>query len=272
MKIKLVSDEKIAETSSKGNQEKWKDGELWYKADQFGYEALSETLISRLLEKSNIEKETPFSFVRYRTEKAVIHGREQTVCVSENFLRKGQSIITLSHLLKKMLGTPVKEQLGRISSDRKRIEYLATKTEEFTGLEQFGEYLTLLFEIDALFYNDDRHLNNIAVIEESGRYSYCPIFDNGASLLSNTRVLQMDIEPLSLIKTLRARPFLSSFTRQMNSARALFGRQLSLDKLTADDIKEELSDILEYYPERDRGFIKDRVCACILTGQKKLNR
>ena len=56
--IKLVSDEKIAETSSKGNQEKWFDVETnqWYKLDQFGYEALSESLISILLEKSNIEK------------------------------------------------------------------------------------------------------------------------------------------------------------------------------------------------------------------------
>ncbi|MCH5184564.1 MAG: hypothetical protein J1F64_00420 [Oscillospiraceae bacterium] len=64
--IKLVTDDKITETSSKGNQEKWFDADTnkWYKLDQFGYEALSETLISKLLEKSNIEKDTPFTFVR----------------------------------------------------------------------------------------------------------------------------------------------------------------------------------------------------------------
>lgn len=28
--------------SSKGNQLKWKDGEIWYKADYTGYEGLSE--------------------------------------------------------------------------------------------------------------------------------------------------------------------------------------------------------------------------------------
>ena len=40
MTVLLVSDEKIAETSSKGNQEKWYDGvtDGWYKLDQFGYE------------------------------------------------------------------------------------------------------------------------------------------------------------------------------------------------------------------------------------------
>ena len=46
MSISLVSDQKIAETSSKGNQEKWYDAgtDSWYKLDQFGYEALAETI------------------------------------------------------------------------------------------------------------------------------------------------------------------------------------------------------------------------------------
>ena len=49
MEIKFVTDEKIAETSSKGNQEKWFDSDFqkWYKVDRLGYEALSETVISR---------------------------------------------------------------------------------------------------------------------------------------------------------------------------------------------------------------------------------
>ena len=60
MSVKFVTNEKIAETSSKGNQEKWRDGGRWYKLDQFGYEALAETLIFRLLEHSNIEQDTVF--------------------------------------------------------------------------------------------------------------------------------------------------------------------------------------------------------------------
>ena len=44
MSIKFVSDEKVAETSSKGNQEKWKYEGRWYKLDQFGYEGLAETV------------------------------------------------------------------------------------------------------------------------------------------------------------------------------------------------------------------------------------
>lgn len=33
MTVHLVSNQKIAETSSKGNQEKWLDSDIWYKLD-----------------------------------------------------------------------------------------------------------------------------------------------------------------------------------------------------------------------------------------------
>lgn len=270
MTIKLVSDDKIAETSSKGNQEKWLDSEsnCWYKLDQFGYEALAETLISTLLEQSNIETDTPFTFVRYRMEKLNAHGRERTGCVSDNFLKPGQSLITVNRLLSNTLGVPLKQKLLQFPSDKRRIAYLAEATAEITGLKEFPQYLTLLFEVDALFCNDDRHLNNIAVIEQSGQYDYCPIFDNGAGLLSNTQLSQMDIAPKALISVLKARPFNTTFTRQMNAARSLYGKQLLMPTLSPEDIRKAVQPLLEYYPARDRGIITDRVTACILLRQK----
>ena len=272
MTVRLVTDEKIAETSSKGNQEKWYDqaADCWYKLDQFGYEALAETVVSVLLEQSNLEMDTPFAFVRYHMERLQVHGRERTGCSSRNFLEPGQALITVNRLLSSHLGKSLREKLIRLSSDKKRIAYLAEMTAEITGLEQFPQYLTLLFEVDALFCNDDRHLNNIAVIEQNGKYDYCPIFDNGAGLLSNTQLSRMDISPPALISALRARPFNTTFTRQMNTARSLYGTQLTLPKRTTNDIQEVLRPILEYYPQRDRGIIADRVEACILTRQKKL--
>lgn len=272
MTIRLVTDEKIAETSSKGNQEKWYDqaSDRWYKLDQFGYEALTETIVSTLLERSNVETDTPFAFVRYHMERLVVHGRERTGCSSKNFLQPGQSLITVNRLLSSHFGKPLREKLVRLSSDKKRIAYLAETTAELTGLEAFPQYLTLLFEVDALFCNDDRHLNNIAVIEQSGKFDYCPIFDNGAGLLSNTQLSQMDIAPSTLISALQARPFNTTFIRQMNTARSLYGTQLIMPRLAARDIQEVLRPALEYYPKRDWGIITDRVEACILTRQKKL--
>lgn len=54
------------------------------------------------------------------------------------------------------------------------------RADSLTELDEFPQYLTLLFEIDTLVLNDDRHLNNIAVIAKDSKFAYCPIFDQGA--------------------------------------------------------------------------------------------
>lgn len=270
MSVELVSNQKIAETSSKGNQEKWFEHGRWYKLDQFGYEALAETFTSKLLECGNIELDTPFRFTRYRMERLHVHGRDRTGCSSENFLHSGQSIVTLSHLFRRNLGYPLKDKLERLPSDKKRIAYLAEETAAITGLREFPEYLTLLFEIDSLVLNDDRHLNNIAVIEKNGGYDYCPIFDQGAGLLSNTQFSPMDISPQALIHELRARPFNTTFNRQLHTVRSLYGSLLKLPHFTHSELMNLLQPLLEYYAFRDRGLIVDRVCETILSRQKEL--
>ena len=269
MTIKLAANDKISGTSSKGNQEKWLEDEYWYKLDQFGYEALAEVMTSKLLEFSNIEKETPFTFVRYEMQIINLHGFERTACVSKNFLKKNQSIITVNTIFKKHSDISIKKKLAGLPSDKKRIEYLANTISEITGLKEFPRYLTLLFEIDSLILNDDRHLNNIAVIREGNKYDYCPVFDNGAGLLSNMQILRNDIEPKGLMKSLTASPFGMTFNRELKSTRALFGSVLELPRFSRDNLKEMLSPLLEYYPKRDRGIITDRVIECILERQKQ---
>ena len=270
MTVKLVTDEKIAETSSKGNQEKWLEDDRWYKLDQFGYEALAETFTSLFLEQSNIESDTPFHFTRYRMEKLNVHGRDRTGCSSANFLQPGQAIVTLSHLFRQHLGGSLKKRLECLPSDKKRIAYLAETTAELTGLQEFPKYLTLLFEIDALVLNDDRHLNNIAVIYQNGKFDYCPIFDQGAGLLSNTQLSPMDIMPKALIAALLARPFNTTFNRQMHTIQSLYGKQLHIPKFNRQELIDALQPLLPYYASRDRGIITDRVCEAILTRQKAL--
>ncbi len=260
--IKLYSDDKIAETSSKGNQEKWQDNGRWYKLDQFGYEGLAEVTVSNLLKLSSIEHNTPFKFVRYSPEIINAHGIDRTGCSSKNFLKKGQSIVTMSHLFKSY-GMPLTESLSRLTSDKRRIAFIAEKTAELTGLDMFPQYLTLIFETDALFLNNDRHLNNIAVLECNGKYDYCPIFDNGAALLSNMMDYPMNIDPEALIKSVHARPLNTTFNRQMIHAVRLYGIQLDIIRITTNDIRKAISDSLEFYPDRDRGIITDRVMTTI---------
>lgn len=54
MAIKLTTGNRIAETSSKGNQEKWQENGRWFKLDMFGYEGLTETVTSALLAQTNL--------------------------------------------------------------------------------------------------------------------------------------------------------------------------------------------------------------------------
>ena len=90
--------------------------------------------------------------------------------------------------------------------------------------------------MDALFLNDDRHSNNIAVLECDGKYDYCPIFDNGAGLFSNMRTASMDIEPKALIVAQRAHSFGMTFNRQAGAVRALYGKQLYMPMLSRERI------------------------------------
>lgn len=263
--MRVVSDKIIAETSSKGNQEKWFDDINWYKIDQFGYEALAETVISALLEFCRFDNK--FSFVKYDIMESIVHNRRRVGCVSKNFLKENQSIITINRLISNEIGRPLVKKLRSFSSNVKCIEYIVNKTKEITGLEHFGEYLTLVFEIDALFLNEDRHLNNIAVCYSNEGYDYCPIFDNGAGLLSDVRSYGYDIEPKGLYAEVKAQPFGMSFTRQVNTMRKLYGRQLYVN-FDINDVNNVLDKAVEFYPERDRGLIKDRVEFCV---KKQLN-
>ncbi len=268
MKIKLISDKKIAETSSKGNQEKWFDesANKWYKLDQYGYEAAAEAVASRLAKLGNIQK---FGYVKYYVESVEVHGYKRLASVSESFLGAGCSIITLNQLLSKADRKPLVTVLAKLSSNKKRIEYIAEKTAEVTGLKDFPKYLTMLFEFDGLILNTDRHLNNIAVIEKSGKYDYCPFFDNGAAFLSDTRIYPMDILPKALISSAVALPFSTTFNRQINICRELYGKQLEMPELDRKTISAIAEPFIEFYPKRDKSLISGRITECILIRQKK---
>jgi hypothetical protein len=251
----------IALTSSKGNQEKWCEDGRWYKLDLFGYEALAEVLCSHLLSKWEI----PFRAVPYHMEMLTVDGKLRTGCSSPDFLLTGQSVVTAAQLLRRYIGSDYRAVMAGLPSDKQRILWLADTIRQMTGLDDFGAYLTLLFEIDTLFANDDRHLNNIAVLRTvDGGFDYCPIFDLGAALLSNTQVCRYDIAPQALLSSLRAAPFSMNFSRMMHTAQAQFGVQLHPDR---SDIEDALGAVLprltEYYPARDRADITDRVKAVL---------
>lgn len=267
MPVRLTTGNRIAETSSKGNQEKWMENGRWYKLDLFGYEGLAETVTSQLLQQTNID-ELGFRYVTYRMERMEAHRRIRNGCSSPNFLMSGESILTLADLFRKGIGPQWQKIASRQPNLSAKVRWMVEQTVNLTGLQRFGDYMTLLFEVDMLFGNEDRHLNNIAVLRRGEMFDYCPIFDFGAGLLSNIRDYPMEIDPGALLKNLRAQPLNTTFARQVHAAQSVYGSQLK-NFFSMADVTAALEEPLQFYAERDQSYISDRVRTCI---QKQMGR
>lgn len=109
-----------------------------------------------------------------------------------------------------------------------------------------------------LFGNENRHLNNIAVLRRGEGFDYCPLFDFGAGLLSNTRDYPLDIEPRAHLRLLRALPLGTTFGRHVQAAQTVYGPQLERG-FTVDDIVDALAGPLKFYAQRDM-ILKVTVC------------
>lgn len=268
MAITLHTGDRIGESSSKGNQEKWLEEGRWYKVDLFGYEGLVETVASQLLALTNLEV-LGISWVSYRMERLEVHRHQRNGCSSPNFLQEDQSLLTLAELFRKGIGPGWKAQISHTPNLKSRVQWLVEQTEQITGLTQFGQYLTTLWEADMLFGNEDRHLNNIAVLRGKEGFAYCPFFDFGAGLLSNTRDYPMDIAPKAQVGQLQAQPLRTTFARQVHAAQELYGPQLQW-AFKQEDMEAPVEEPLSYYAQRDIPLVRDRVKTCLNLQQKKL--
>ncbi len=268
----LYTKDIVAATSSKGNQEKWfdRESEQWYKLDTGCFEAYAETVAAALFAQSNIEQELGFSVVRYQVAPVSVHQKQHIACVSSNFLQEGQELITLAHLLKRVVGADYQQVLfGGRKTIPQKVEALVNAVSDATGLQGFGAYLTLLLECDMLILNEDRHLNNIAVVRGADGYSYCPLFDHGISFLLDPNTYPLDVQAEAFVKQVRARPFQCSFAAGVRAARALYGRQIVLPaQLT--DFYQATEDAAQEYPKFYQSYLKERVCSVVELQRKKL--
>lgn len=211
--------------SSKGNQQKWlKDG-TWYKADYTGYEGLAEYMVSHLLQKSSLSKE---EYVLYDTEQMQYKAARFRGCKSKDFLPEGWNLITLERLFQNMYGQSLNRSIYHIQNYENRLEFIVNQTIRMTGLEKFGEYMSKLLTIDALFLNEDRHTHNIAVLmDEAGEFHYCPFFDHGAGLLSDvTMDYPMNRDIYEAIDDVDAKTFCRNFEKQLEIAEKIYGTNM----------------------------------------------
>ena len=252
--IKLSSEELKENTmkSSKGNQMKWFQNNAWYKADYTGYEGLSEYAVSKLLKFSNLEKT---DYTEYEWEEIEYQDYKFVGCKSNNFMPDGWQLITLERLFMNYYGESLNRSIYSIDSYENRAKFIVDQTIRMTNLHDFGVYFSQLMTIDAFFLNEDRHTHNIAVLlDEKGNYHYCPIFDNGAGLLSDTKLdYPMSRDVYSLIKKVKSKTFSTSFDEQLDVVEKLYGKNLSFS-FTKKDVEDILYSNILYSKE-----IKDRV-------------
>ena len=247
--------------SSKGNQLKWTDGNIWYKADYTGYEGLSEYVISHLLKKTSLKEG---EFVLYDFEEIKYNAQVFQGCKSKNFLDNDWQIITLERLFQSFIGVGLSKIICSMNAEEERLKFIVEQAERITGLKHFGIYISKLLTVDTFFLNEDRHTHNIAVLMNgNGEFAYCPIFDNGAGLLADTT---MDY-PLSgnvyvLEKSVKPKTFCSSFDEQLEIAEKLYGQHISFSFT-----KQDVAGLIAKAPYSD--VIKNRVETVILNRMRK---
>lgn len=239
----------INQTTSRGNQNKLQLGSYWYKFDTNGYEGLTEYIISRILLKNKV------NCVKYDLVQANISGELRNGVKSLNFKSPEQEVVTLGKLFTAYGYSLTSKEYNRLSTLDK-IEYVLDKVNTITHINCFGEYLANLLYIDRIFLNEDRHFNNIAFLYDSliKTYSLPPIFDNGASLLSDTK----DYYPLGesiyrLLRKVKAKPFNVDFMQQCAAMDTFYRPSITIE-YSIDEILDMVYST--QYSER----IKERVC------------
>ncbi len=240
--------------SSKGNQLKWENKGIWYKADYTGYEGLVEYVISHLLKKSSLQDE---EYVLYDLEKIRYKNQIYNGAKSHNFLEDGWQLITLERLFKNFTGESLYQSVYRIKDHENRLKFLVNQVERMTGLRGFGIYMNKLLTLDALFLNEDRHMHNIAVLmNDKGEFAYCPIFDNGAALLADTKMdYPLGDSVNDLIGQARAKTFSLNFEEQLEVSEMLYGTHLKFS-FTEQDVNE-LLEAVEAYSEEEKIRVKE---------------
>ena len=219
-------------STSDGSQIKYNYNNKWYKIDKFGGEAESETLVSLLLECSNMPEE---KYVRY--SKINING--QLGCVSNDFRldKNNEEFITFYRLYKNLYGHDLASITSRMDYDD-AIMYVIDFVKDTLDLDTTA-YLANIFYLDEIILNTDRHFNNYGIIMANDSYREAPIFDNGKSLLTGQKCIETDTID-KIIKEVYSKSFSPNF--KLNSDYLKKYRTLEFEK---DKILEKL----EHHPD-----------------------
>lgn len=163
-------------------------------------------------------------------------------------------------LFKNFFGESLYKSIFKIADYEGRLMFLVRQVERMTGLREFGKYMNKLFTIDAFFLNEDRHTHNIAVLMDgNGKFDYCPIFDNGAGLLSDTALdypLGGDVS--KYMQAAKAKTICSNFDEQLDISEKLYGDNIRFT-FSEKDVKNIIAKA-DIYSDDERNRVERILC------------
>ena len=197
----------IQEGTSEGTQIKYRKNNFWYKKDNRGREGLSEYLVSRFMDFTSLES---YEYIRY--EEGKINGNSG--CRSKNFLTGEDELITFYRLYYNEVGKDLSKVIATMDTMEERIEYVIDFIKASCDLD-IREYLSRVLTLDMIILNEDRHLNNLAIIMRGDEFMPAPIFDNGVSLLTANQSVNWNFPMKDNVKRVVARPFSGSHEKMV---------------------------------------------------------
>lgn len=217
--------------SAMGNQAKYECDGYWYKVDFLGYEGAAEYLASYVMQYTDLNES---EFVKYDLVEIEQNGKMVTGCVSKDFKAPDESVVTIAQLLKSVdrdYYNSISLNAWQQSATTDKIQSFVSVVEQNTGIKDFGVYLSKLLDVDYLTLNEDRHFNNIALLynRKQDKFRPAPIFDCGMGFLSNLRTkYSEDGNVRKELNSVKARPFATSFEKQVLACHHLYGSCVSL--------------------------------------------
>jgi hypothetical protein len=236
--------------TSEGTQIKYfKDG-YWYKKDNRGAEGLTEYLVSKMLTFSDLNTD---EFVMY--ECGFVNG--SAGCRSRNFLEPDEELITLYRLYYNEFGRDLSQVINQMETMEERIRYVLLFVKESCDLD-LTDYFKKVFTLDMLILNEDRHLNNLAVILKGNHFKTAPIFDNGVSLLTANQSVNRNFGLEENVRRTIARPFSGSHEKMQEYFGTGFGLDIDAAKgwLDTEPDSGEKS-VLQYQLEKYRALFEE---------------
>ncbi len=204
-----ADDTKSLSAPLKGTQPKWiKDGYI-VKADMLGYEGIAEVMTAKLLSFTENVDYAEYEPCKIHVDDKVLNG-----CCTPLFLKEDEECISFYNILVSFFGC------GRVTDfelrrrvGRERCLFVIDIVSKVTGVDVSG-YVSTNLKLDALTLNKDRHLNNLCVIRGNKYWRECPIFDNGAGLLSDIESYDFCTPIRVLRRKVKAMPFCKDHLKQ----------------------------------------------------------